>query len=64
MHAGMEYLECHKQVTGIVYRNIGAKYELEFPELKWTTPPKVNENDQAKILWDFQIQTDKMVVAN
>ena len=22
------------------------------------------ENDKAKILWDFQIQTDKMVVAN
>ncbi|TWW66946.1 hypothetical protein D4764_20G0009780 [Takifugu flavidus] len=28
------------------------------------TPPKVLENKQAKILWDFQIQTDKMVVAN
>ncbi|TWW73485.1 hypothetical protein D4764_15G0008790 [Takifugu flavidus] len=27
-------------------------------------PPKVLENKQAKILWDFQIQTDKMVVAN
>ena len=22
------------------------------------------ENDQAKILWDFQIQTDKLVIAN
>ncbi|XP_076744288.1 uncharacterized protein LOC143420307 [Maylandia zebra] len=27
-------------------------------------PPRVVENDRAKILWDFQIQTDKMVVAN
>lgn len=22
------------------------------------------ENDQAKILWDFQMQTDKMIMAN
>lgn len=22
------------------------------------------ENDQAKLLWDFQIQTDKVVMAN
>lgn len=28
------------------------------------TPPKVVENDQAKILWDFQIKTDKMLMAN
>ncbi|CAI5660153.1 unnamed protein product [Oreochromis niloticus] len=27
-------------------------------------PPRVVENDRAKILWDFQMQTDKMVVAN
>ena len=31
---------------------------------KWATPPNVIENDQDKILWDFQIQMDKMVVAN
>ncbi|TWW65014.1 hypothetical protein D4764_22G0006610 [Takifugu flavidus] len=31
---------------------------------RWETPPKVLENKQVKILWDFQIQTDKMVVAN
>ena len=27
-------------------------------------PPKWIENDRAKILWDFLIRTDKMVVAN
>ncbi len=26
--------------------------------------PRVVENDQAKILWDFKIQTDKLVMAN
>jgi len=30
----------------------------------WEIPPKVVENDRAKILWDFQIQTDKQVMAN
>ncbi|TWW74438.1 hypothetical protein D4764_14G0004410 [Takifugu flavidus] len=31
---------------------------------RWETPPKVLENKQAKILWDFQIQTDKIVVVD
>lgn len=26
------------------------------------TPPRVGENDEAKILWDFQIQTDKLLM--
>ncbi len=51
-------------MAGIVYRKINAEYELEVPRSRWKTPPKVVENDRAKILWDFQIQTDKMVVAN
>ncbi|MGZ7254081.1 hypothetical protein ACXWO5_10720, partial [Streptococcus pyogenes] len=37
---------------------------LEVPRSKWEMPPRVMENDRAKILWDFQMQTDKMVVAN
>ncbi|XP_026008788.1 C-type lectin domain family 4 member G-like [Astatotilapia calliptera] len=28
------------------------------------TPPMVVENDKAKILWDFQIQMDRMAIAN
>lgn len=43
----------------LVYRNIYAKYELEVPRSKWKTPPKVIENDQVRILWNFQ-----MVMAN
>ncbi|TWW72944.1 hypothetical protein D4764_15G0003380 [Takifugu flavidus] len=38
--------------------------KLEVPGSRLETPPKVLENKQAKILWDFQIQSDKMVVAN
>ena len=37
---------------------------LEVPRSKWKTPPKVIADNRAKIPWDFQIQTDKMVVAN
>lgn len=28
------------------------------------TPLRVFENDQGKVPWDFQIHTDKMVLAN
>lgn len=64
MLAGKAYMERHNQVAGIVYRNICAEYGLETPGSRWETPPKVVENDRAKILWDFQIQTDRMVMAN
>ncbi|KAK7881151.1 hypothetical protein WMY93_029560 [Mugilogobius chulae] len=61
---GKVYMERHNQVAGIVYRNICAEYGLETPRSKWETPSKVVDNDRAKILWDFQIQTDRMVMAN
>ena len=64
MLAGKAYMERHNQVAGIVYRNICTEYGLETPRSKWETPPKVVENDRAKVLWDFQIQTDRMVMAN
>ena len=64
MQVGMVYLELHNQVVSIVYKIICAKYELELPGSKWTTPPRLIENNQAKIVWNFRIQTDKMVVAN
>jgi len=28
------------------------------------TPPKVVKNDRAKIIWHFQIQTDKQLIVN
>ena len=64
MLAGKAYLEHYNQVADIVHRNICAEYRLEVPGSKWTTLPKVIENNQAKILWDFQIQAGKMFVAN
>lgn len=34
------------------------------PDTKWDTPPRVVENDQAKILLDLQSETDKLTMAN
>lgn len=34
------------------------------PDTKWDTPPRVVENDQAKILLDLQSQTDKLTMVN
>ena len=36
---------------------------MQVPGSKRTTPPKVFENKRATILSDFQIQTNKVVVA-
>ncbi|XP_078791071.1 uncharacterized protein LOC111949134 [Oryzias latipes] len=56
MLAGKAYMERHNQVAGIIYMNMCAKYGHEIP--------LVVENERAKILWDFQIQTDRMGTAN
>ena len=48
----------------MVHRALCAEYGLSQPKNWWETPDKVNENDRAKILWDFYIYTDKHVVAN
>ncbi|TWW67367.1 hypothetical protein D4764_02G0004080 [Takifugu flavidus] len=62
MLAGKADIEWHNQVAVIVYRNICTECGLEVPGSRWETPPKVVENKQAKILWDFQVQTDKKTV--
>ena len=62
--AGTAYVERHNQVAGIVYRAICAQYGLRQPVNWWEVPEKVVENTEAKILWDFYIQTDKHVLAN
>jgi hypothetical protein len=64
MLAGTAYTERLNQVALLVYRNNCKVYELETPDKWWEIPNKVQQNDQAKILWDFHIQTDKQVIAN
>ena len=51
-------------MAGEVYRNIRTEYGMEVPRSKWKAPPRVVENNRAKILWDFQNQTEKLVMAD
>lgn len=48
----------------IAYRNICATYGLEVPKSQWEAPPKVVENNRAKVLWGFELQTDKQLLDN
>lgn len=55
---------CLNQAAGTEYRNTCFEYGLEVRRSKWETPPNVVENDQAKILRDFKMQVDKLVIAH
>ena len=58
MLEGKADMEHHNQVADIRHRNIKNSGS------RWETPPKVTENKQVKVLWDFQIQTNKLVLVN
>ena len=62
--ARTDYTKRHSNVTSIVYRAIGAEYNLEHSKDWWIEPEKVVRNYHAKILWDFPIQTDKHPLHN
>lgn len=64
IQAGTTCMECHNQMASVVYKDICLQYGLKAPRSKWTTPPKVVENDKAMIWWDFSIQSGKRVMAN
>lgn len=46
----------------MVHKKICAEYELEVQRSKRDTPQRVGKNN--KILWDFKIQIEKLVMAN
>ena len=48
----------------VVYTNICAGIGQEVPRSKCLSPPKVAEKDESMILWNFQIRTNRMVMAN
>ena len=51
-------------MANIVHGAICEFYGLSQLSEWWELPEKVIENDQAKVLWDFYIRTDKQVIAN
>lgn len=57
-------MDSHTEVVGIEHKNIYVEYKLKTSNSKWESPPMMEENDWDKILWAFQIQTNKMVMAN
>ena len=60
-----EYLARHNRVAQYVHWRICKSFSIEVGD-KWyehETPPVV-ENDQATILWDFTIHTDRTIRAN
>lgn len=58
------YTDKDNQVVETVFSNICATYRLEVPNSQWDTAPKVVENNRAKILWDFEFQTEKQLPKN
>lgn len=61
MQAGKACMECHNRVAGITHRNICPGCGLEAPKSTSGIPPA---NERANILWDFQLQTDKLVMSD
>ena len=62
--AKIQYRKCHGNVGTYVHWLLCKKYHLQCSD-KWDThthtPQSVQENDEYKILWDFNIQTDKVI---
>ncbi|XP_005729398.1 dopamine beta-hydroxylase [Pundamilia nyererei] len=45
-------------------RHVLAAWAMGAEEHQWEAPPKVAENNRAKVLWDSDFQTDKQLLAN
>ncbi|XP_067945181.1 uncharacterized protein [Watersipora subatra] len=62
--AGNDYPEWHNHVARVLYRSLCNEYGLNKPQHSFEGPVEVNENDLAKILWDFYSRIHKHVLAN
>ena len=60
-----DYKERHNKVASMLYWNLCKKYHLPAFDKWWEhNVEKVLQNEVAKILWDFRIQTDKYLAHN
>ena len=63
--AQTDYKERHNKVVSMLDWNLCKKYLLPAAEKWWERKiEKVLQNNEAKILWDFKIQTDKHLTHN
>jgi hypothetical protein len=63
--AQTDYLERHNQVGKYIHWRLLQIHGINREEIKWHlhTPDRVVENNSVKILWDFNIYTDKIITA-
>jgi hypothetical protein len=63
--AQTDYKDRLDQVARMIHWNLCNNYNLPAEEQLWHHyPDKIVENEQAKILWDFKIQTDRQIAHN
>jgi hypothetical protein len=62
--AGTEYTKRHNEVAKHIHRNLCENYGIQTPERAWMHQPEaVTETEEVKILWDFEIRTDRVIPA-
>ena len=60
-----DYKKRHNKVAYMLHWNLCKKYHLLAAEIWWEHKiEKVLQNNEAKILWDFKIETDKHLAHN
>ena len=60
--AQVEYKKRYETLGQVVHWELCGKYSIDYSD-KWYehVPRKVEENEEVKILWDFDIQTDREI---
>ena len=63
--AGKEYMERHNKVAAAIHWSLCKKHQIMCDADNWWNhqPEKVIENENVKILWDFNIYTEKKIEA-
>ena len=62
--AGSEYIRRHNEVAKILHHGISQHHNIPTTDRTWLHQPEaVTETDEVKILWDFEIRTDRIITA-
>lgn len=64
--ASTKYTWRHNNVANLLYIRLATKFQLLQEKALWYPydPPPILENDNAKILWNFSLQTDHQIAHN
>ena len=64
--APTKYLQRHNNLAKYIYLKLAKKYDILQNTEEWYNydPPKIIQNEQAKLLWDFAVQTDHTINHN